>query len=81
MSTAVRSEYLSDWARGIDAKGREEGRAEGEGRAVLTVFDARGIPVPETIRERILACTDLDQLETWLRRAATASTAEEVIRP
>jgi hypothetical protein len=47
---------------------------------VLTVLDARGVPVPQAIREHVLACTDLAQLDTWLRRAVTAGTAEEVIR-
>jgi hypothetical protein len=48
---------------------------------VLTVLDARWVPVPEAIREQILACTDLTQLGTWLRRAVTAATADDVIRP
>jgi hypothetical protein len=38
------------------------------------------VPVPEAVREQILACTDLTQLDTWLRRAVTA-TADDVIRP
>jgi hypothetical protein len=48
---------------------------------VLTVLDARGVPVPEAIREQILACTDLNQLDTWLRRAVVATSAEDVVRP
>lgn len=47
---------------------------------MLTVLDARGVPVPEAVREQILAATDLAQIETWLRRALTATTADEVIR-
>jgi hypothetical protein len=47
---------------------------------VLTVLDARGVEVPTAVREQILACTDLAQLDVWLRRAATATTAEDVIR-
>jgi hypothetical protein len=47
---------------------------------MLTVLEARGVPVPETIREQILACTDLAKLDTWLRRAVTADAAEDVIR-
>jgi hypothetical protein len=77
MSTAVGSEYRSELLREVDARGE----ARGEGRAVLTVLDARAVPVPEAIREQILACTDLTQLDTWLRRAATAVTADEVIHP
>jgi len=55
--------------------------ARGEGRAALTVLDARGVAVPEAIREQILTCTDQTQLDTWLRRAVTATTADDVIHP
>ena len=85
MSTATGSEYLSEQFREIDARGEARGeargKAQGEARAVLTVLDARGVPVSEAIREQILACTDLTQLDTWLRRVATAATADEVIHP
>jgi len=29
-------------------------------------------------RERILACTDLEALDRWIRRAATVETAREL---
>jgi hypothetical protein len=77
MTTVVGPEYRSELFREIDARAR----TEEEGTAVLTVLDARGVHVPHAIRERILACTDLTQLKTWLRRAATATTADEVVRP
>jgi hypothetical protein len=84
MTTAVGSTYRSELLREVDAigeaRGEARGEAIGEGRAVLTVLDARGVPVPETIRDQILACTDLAQLDTWLRRAITATTFDEVIR-
>jgi hypothetical protein len=67
-------------AQGV-AEGEARGKAEGESQAVLTVLEARGVPVPEAIRKQILGCTDLAQLDTWLRRAVTATTAAEVIRP
>jgi hypothetical protein len=91
VSTKYRSQFLGGaWAEGLAegrteglAEGRTEGlaegRAEGEVRAVLTVLDARGVYVPEKVRERIEACTDLERLETWLRRALTATTVDEVI--
>jgi hypothetical protein len=47
---------------------------------VLTVLDARGIAVSHAVRDQILACTDLDQLDIWLRRAATAASAEDVVQ-
>ena len=80
MSTVVGAEYRSELLREVDAQGEARGEARGEGRAVLTVLDTRGVPVPETIRQQILACTDLAQLDTWLRRAVTATTADDVIR-
>jgi hypothetical protein len=85
VTSTIGYEFHSDWLREAAAKGRAEGiaegRAQGEGRSVLTVLDARGVHVPEAVREQILACTDLTQLDTWLRRAATATTAEDIIRP
>jgi hypothetical protein len=81
MSSAVGSQYHSELFREVDARGRAAGEARGEGQAVLTVLDARGVAVPEAVREQILACTDLTQLDVWLRRAVTAATADEVIHP
>ena len=43
------------------------------------VLDARGINVPDELRERITACTDLEQLGKWIRRAATAHTAQDLL--
>ncbi|MGH3709310.1 MAG: hypothetical protein ACRDRQ_14680, partial [Pseudonocardiaceae bacterium] len=75
-------EYQSDFARRYFSQGRTEGRAEGEARgeakAVLAFLDARGITVSDDVRARIAACTDLDQLDTWVRRAATATTSQDL---
>ena len=35
----------------------------------------------ELFRDQILACTDVDQLDAWLRRAATATSADQVVNP
>ena len=84
MTTEVGHEYRSELFRTLAAQnqavGEARGEARGEGRAVLTVLDARGVEVPAAVREQILACTDLGQLDTWLRRAVTATTADDVIR-
>jgi hypothetical protein len=53
-------------------------RAESKAEAVLDVLDARGIAVADAQRERVLACTDLDTLRTWVRRAATVTGADEL---
>ena len=81
MSTTTGSQYRSELLREIDAQGEARGKALGEAQAVLTVLDARGVAVPEAVREQILASTDLTQLDTWLRRATTATTADDVIHP
>jgi len=80
-------EYQSDFAKKYVAQGRTEGRTEGraEGRTeeaarnLLTVLRARGIAVPDTIRERILAETDPERLERWLEKAAIATSVSVVI--
>jgi hypothetical protein len=66
-------EYQSDFARRYFAQGKTEGKTEGEAAALLAVLAARGIEVPAEARDRITGCTDLDQLDTWVRRASTAS--------
>jgi len=80
MSTTIDSPYLSERFRELYAQGHAKGEAQGEVHAVLTVLDARGVQVPDDIREQILACTDHDVLDTWLRRAVTATSAEDVVR-
>ena len=73
MSTTTHR-YQSDFAR----RYFDAGEAKGEARAVLAVLSARGIEVPGDVRERIEACTDLEQLDSWIRRAATARTVQDV---
>lgn len=64
-------------ARG-EARGRAEGEARGEARMILRVLAARGLQVPDEVREKVLACTDTAQLEAWGDRAATAASATDV---
>jgi hypothetical protein len=68
-------EFESEFFRGKI----ETARAEGEARAILEVLAARGLGVPEEVRQRILACTDLATLTRWVRRAVTAATPAEVV--
>jgi hypothetical protein len=80
-------EYQSDFAKKYVAQGRTEGRVEGrvEGRteeaarALLTVLRARGIAVPDAVRESILAQKDPERLERWLEKAAVAASVTAVI--
>ena len=72
-------EYQSDFAKKYYGQGRDDGRADGEARALLTVLRARGIAVPDADRERILAEKDQGRLEQWLERVVVAASAAELI--
>jgi hypothetical protein len=88
-------EYQSDFAKKYVAQGhsegfterRSEGRTEGrvEGRTEeaarnpLSVLRVRGIPVPDAIRERILAQKDPERLERWLERAVVAGSVAAIL--
>jgi hypothetical protein len=63
-------EYQSDFAKKYVAEGRAE--------ALLTVLRARGIVVPDAVRERIFAERDSKQLERWLEKATAAASVSEV---
>jgi predicted transposase/invertase (TIGR01784 family) len=60
-------------------EGRKEGREEGLVQGLLAVLRARGIAVPDAVRERILAQKDAERLERWLEKAAVAASVAEVI--
>jgi hypothetical protein len=76
LMTTTPYRYQSDFAR----RYFDQGEAKGEAKAVLAVLGARGIEVTDEVRERISRCTDLGQLETWIRRAATATTIDDLFR-
>lgn len=57
---------------------RHLGKAESRADAVLTVLEARGIPVPPAARDRIIDCTNLKRLDTWLRRAVRAESVQDL---
>ena len=71
-------EYQSEWARQHRAEGEAKGKAEGEARALLTVLEGRNLPVSADQRDRILACTDLAQLDAWLRKAIVATATADL---
>ncbi|HVW39900.1 MAG TPA: hypothetical protein VHC18_00985 [Amycolatopsis sp.] len=67
-------EYQSDFAR----KYFGQGRVEGEATALLDVLAARDITITDNARTRILDCSDPELLRTWIRRAVTATTVDEL---
>jgi hypothetical protein len=62
-------------------EGRVEGRVEEASRAVLTVFEVRGLAVSDAERARIQAERDPRTLERWLRRAVVAASVAAVLAP
>jgi hypothetical protein len=67
-------EYQTEFVRNNVAKGMAKARS-GD---VLTVLEARTIAVPDEVRQRVQASTDLDELDQWLRRAAVVGSAAEI---
>jgi len=76
-------EGLAEGKREGLAEGKREGLAEGlaEGKrgTLLHLLAARGLVVSEPQCVKIRACTDPAQLDAWIVRAATASTAGEAL--
>ncbi|MFJ5028657.1 hypothetical protein ACIQB5_11235 [Streptomyces sp. NPDC088560] len=78
LMTAIQYFWRHPLAEQVREEGREEGLVQKSRETVLRVLERRGIPVPGTIRERVEACTDLNQLEIWAQRAVHATDAAEL---
>ena len=65
-----------------EARGQARGVVQGELRraaaSILTVLDARELSVTAEVRARIEDCQDLEVLQHWLTRAATAVSVDGV---
>ncbi|WOX10143.1 hypothetical protein [Streptomyces sp. N50] len=59
-------------------EGRQEGRAQARAEIVLRILGRRQIDVPDPVRDRILASTDLDELGTWFDRSHEVADAREL---
>lgn len=77
VSPFARSYAAQGRAEGL-SEGRAQGLAEGRAEAVLAMLDARGIDVPDEVLERITGCADLNQLDAWIRLAATVDSIGEL---
>lgn len=49
-------------------------------KALIAVFESRGIEVSELNRVHFTYYADVERLDSWIRRAATATSTEEVIQ-
>ncbi|MFF5146005.1 hypothetical protein ACFY6U_40880 [Streptomyces sp. NPDC013157] len=78
LMTAMQYFWRHPLAEQVRAEGREEGRVQQCAEMVLRVLEWRGVPVSDAVRERVGACTDLDQLEVWAQRAVHVTDAAEL---
>jgi hypothetical protein len=78
MTTKFKDDFVERYKAEGRAEGKAEGRAEGEAGMLLRVLAARGFEVPGHVRERVLSCTDLGQLESWGDKAVTAASLDDV---
>jgi hypothetical protein len=78
MATVFKNEFLDKLEAEAEARGEAMGEAAGRAKTILQVLAARGVAVPAEIRDQVLACTDIAQLDAWVSKAATAETVDEV---
>jgi hypothetical protein len=50
----------------------------GTAKAIIGVLEARELAITDEQRERILSCTDGDQLDGWVRKAVSVKTVDEL---
>jgi hypothetical protein len=80
-------ELMRSYGEELIERGRQQGVAQGmaqgviRGRAeyILRTLAARGVPVDEGARQRILSCTDLPTLDRWFDRALNATSLATVL--
>ncbi len=60
-------------------KGLEKGKAEGAAEALLKILTARELHITEKQKSKILGCTDLGLLDTWLDRVLQAANVDEIL--
>jgi hypothetical protein len=75
-TTERRSILFNDGRR----EGIREGKLEGLAEFVLTLLEARSIPIDEATFDRICACEDPQVLKRWGVRAMTATSPGELFR-
>lgn len=78
--TEVAIHRLEEESRRAEEESRRADAALARGRAeaLLVLLSARGLAVSDDARARVLACADLATLDAWVRKAATASSLDDV---
>ena len=83
-ATMPESPWIRRYREELEARGKAEwkaeGKAEGKAEDLLAVFAARQITVGDATRTQVIGCKDAAQLDAWIRRAATATSVDDVFR-
>lgn len=67
-------EYKNDFFDRAEAQGMAKGKAE----SLVVVLEYRGMHLTDEQNDRVMSCTDADQLDLWLRRALAATSVGDV---
>ncbi len=69
----IGAQVIANVEKTLRAEGREQGlvagRLEQAARALLAVFEARHMTIPDRVLGRVDGCKDQEELERWLERA------------
>jgi len=79
LMTTIAERLIAEGKAKGKAEGKAEGEAEGRVAALLTVLQARGLVASAKQRARVEACTDVELLDHWTRKAVTAESVDEVL--
>ncbi|MBL9007150.1 MAG: hypothetical protein JNJ46_23035 [Myxococcales bacterium] len=69
---------LGHYEADIFRHGVQHGEARDKATSILSFLAARGLPIPDDIRSRILSCDNMATLDAWLIRAVTVSSADSL---
>lgn len=67
------------WEKKTIAKGKLEGELKGKLKALLLTLEARGLSPTAYQRKQILACTDVELVDQWVRAAVTVSDVKALL--
>lgn len=74
----IKDEWRADGLAEGRADGLTEGRAAGKAEMILRLLECRELPVPASLRERVVATKDELQLQRWFERAVSARSIDEI---
>ena len=63
------------------ADGEAKGMVRGKAEAVVDVLEGRGFVLKQEEREKILTCTELSQLRSWLLSASSIKKVADLFSP